>query len=108
MVPAEDLEAVHGSRFVYRDAPISSLDDSAAAAPLDPQLTPVAAGVLKDSTGWDGQTPVTDEQRQRIAEQVASAHSRGIKVRYEGLPHFPVHVRENVRSTLVALGVDYL
>ncbi|BGP23773.1 hypothetical protein Rt10032_c05g2504 [Rhodotorula toruloides] len=107
MVPAEDLEAVHGPRFVYRDAPTSSLDSTNPAA-LDPQLTPVAAGVLKESTGWDGQTPVTDEQRQRIVEQVESAHRRGIKVRYEGLPHFPVHVRENVRSTLVSLGVDYL
>ncbi|KAL7338510.1 hypothetical protein BJY59DRAFT_375889 [Rhodotorula toruloides] len=107
MVPAEDLEAVHGSRFVYRDAPISSLLSTNSSA-LDPQLTPVAAGVLKDSTGWDGQSPVTDEQRQKIVEQVEGAHRRGIKIRYEGLPQFPVHVRENIRSTLVALGVDYL
>ncbi|GAA5986771.1 hypothetical protein JCM10908_000890 [Rhodotorula pacifica] len=118
MVPLEDLYAVQGERFVYRDASLFALDeddDAEAGTPVnddgkrfDPQVTPVAAGELLASTGWDGQGPLTAEIRTRIERQVERAHAAGLKIRYEKLPQFPVHVRENVRSVLQKLGVDYL
>ncbi|GAA5854503.1 hypothetical protein JCM8547_004866 [Rhodosporidiobolus lusitaniae] len=108
MVPLEDLTSVVGPRFVYRDADISALEDDEQLEQLDNEITPVAAGRLKEATGWDGQSTLTEEQRERIKRQVERAHKKQIKVRYEGLPQFPVHVRENVKTTLLGLGVDYL
>jgi hypothetical protein len=110
MVPLDDLYAIQGERFIYRDASLADLDkvESEEGKKFDPQVTPVAAGELLASTGWDGQGPLTSEIRSRIESQVQRAHAAGLKVRYEKLPQFPVHVRENVRSTLQKLGVDYL
>ncbi|KWU47449.1 hypothetical protein RHOSPDRAFT_23974 [Rhodotorula sp. JG-1b] len=110
MVPLEDLNAIQGERFIYRDASLADLDkvDSEEGKKFDPQVTPVAAGELLASTGWDGQGPLTSEIRSRIESQVQRAHAAGLKVRYEKLPQFPVHAREHVRSTLQKLGVDYL
>ncbi|GAA5861039.1 hypothetical protein JCM3774_002171 [Rhodotorula dairenensis] len=109
MVPLEDLYAIQGERFVYRDASLAAFgDDPNEGKRFDPQVTPVAAGELLASTGWDGQGPLTPEIRARIEGQVGRAHAAGLMVRYEKLPQFPVHVRENVRSTLQKLGVDYL
>ncbi|BGP39017.1 hypothetical protein JCM10450v2_002974 [Rhodotorula kratochvilovae] len=110
MVPLEELTVVQGPRCVFRDAPVAAFDgeDGAATADIDPAVTPVAAGALVEATGWDGQKPLTAEQRERIARQVERAHARGLKVRYEALPNFPIHVREQCRQTLAALDVDYL
>jgi len=110
MVPFEQLSAVQGQRFVYRDAPVASFDSDEALAlsGIDPALTPVAAGALDEATGWDGQKALSHEQRERIRAQVERAHAHGLKVRYEALPNFPVHVREQCRQALLALGVDYL
>ncbi|GAA6005066.1 hypothetical protein JCM10207_008500 [Rhodosporidiobolus poonsookiae] len=107
-VSVEDLTAVAGPRFVYRDAEIAAFENDVQAKQANHEITPVAAGNLEQATGWNGQTPLADEQRARIVKQVEGAHRVGIKVRYEGLPNFPVHVRESVRSTLVGLSVDYL
>ncbi|GAA5821965.1 hypothetical protein JCM11251_004800 [Rhodosporidiobolus azoricus] len=108
MVPLEDLTSVPCVRFVYRDADISMFDGDDEPQDLSNNLTPVAAGNLKDATGWNGQCSPTDEQKEKISAQVGRAHKRGLKVRYEGLPQFPVHIRENVKHTLHMLGVDYL
>ncbi|GAA6009042.1 uncharacterized protein JCM10292_002462 [Rhodotorula paludigena] len=112
MVPIDDLCAVHGPRFVYRDAPISAFDPSssspASLAEIDPQVTPVAAGALAEATGWNGQTPLQDALRERIRAQVQAAHAHGLKVRYEALPRFPEHTRQLCRQALAALEVDYL
>ncbi|GAA6029843.1 hypothetical protein JCM8097_001075 [Rhodosporidiobolus ruineniae] len=108
MIPVEDLKAVAGPRVVYRDADIATFETDDGAAQWSREVTPVAAGNLREATGWDGSSPLSEEQRERIEKQVAGAHRREIKVRYEGLPQFPVHVRESVKSTLHGLGVDYL
>ncbi|GAA5952497.1 hypothetical protein JCM21900_005329 [Sporobolomyces salmonicolor] len=109
MVDGEDLAtAMPYSRFIYRDAPVVAFDSDDEAARWNKETHPVAAGVLHDATGWDGQSPLTEEQRERIMGQVERAHKRDIRVRYEGLPNFPVHVRETAKSTLHNLGVDYL
>ncbi|GAA5906659.1 hypothetical protein JCM6882_008087 [Rhodosporidiobolus microsporus] len=108
MVPLEDLASAPGVRFVYRDADIGAFDSDEQAQQWSQEVTPVAAGNLLEATGWDGQSAIVEEQRERIAAQVERAHKRGIKVRYEGLPQFPVHVGENVKHTLHTLGVDYL
>ncbi|GAA5889816.1 hypothetical protein JCM8208_001139 [Rhodotorula glutinis] len=110
MVPFEQLSAVQGQRFVYRDAPLAAFDSdkSLARSGVDPALTPVAAGALVEVTGWDGQKSLSDEQRERIRAQVERAHAHGLKVRFEALPNFPVHVREQCRQALLALGADYL
>ncbi|KPV77389.1 uncharacterized protein RHOBADRAFT_33539 [Rhodotorula graminis WP1] len=110
MVPFEQLSAVQGQRFVYRDAPLAAFDSDEALADsnIDPALTPVAAGALVEVTGWDGQKSLSDEQRERIRAQVERAHAHGLKVRFEALPNFPVHVREQCRQALLTLGADYL
>jgi hypothetical protein len=86
MVPVEDFTAVVGPRFVYRDADISALENDAEWEKLDPEVTPVAAGVLVDATGWNGQGALSSEQRARIEKHVERAHSKHLKLRYEGLP----------------------
>ncbi|GAA5971924.1 hypothetical protein JCM11641_001571 [Rhodosporidiobolus odoratus] len=108
LVPVEDLAAVAGPRFIYRDASVVDMAAKDASVHFSNELTPVAAGDLKEATGWDGRTALTEVERDRIRQQVEAAHKRHVKVRYEGLPNFPNHTRESVRSTLLALGVDYL
>ncbi|GAA5825685.1 hypothetical protein JCM3770_002798 [Rhodotorula araucariae] len=110
VVPLEELTVAQGPRFVFRDAPIAAFDDDDAetSSAISPDVTPVAAGALLEATGWDGQKPLAADARERIERQVARAHARGLKVRYEALPNFPIHVREQCRQTLAALGVDYL
>ncbi|GAA5911450.1 hypothetical protein JCM5296_004737 [Sporobolomyces johnsonii] len=109
-MPGEDdlATTMPYSRFVYRDAPVVAFDSDDEAAKWNKETHPVAAGVVHDATGWDCQSPLTPEQRERIQGQVERAHKRDIRVRYEGLPNFPAHVRESAKSTLNDLGVDYL
>ncbi|BGP15006.1 hypothetical protein JCM10213_002850 [Rhodosporidiobolus nylandii] len=108
LVPLEDLTASTEPRIVFRDADIGAFESEDGASQFSREITPVAAGNLEKATGWNGQSPITDQQRQRIIKQIELAHRKQIKVRYEGLPGFPVHVRESVRGVLTGLGVDYL
>lgn len=47
-------------------------------------------------------------QREKVAAQIAGAHSRGLKVRYWDVPQWPIGLRNYLWRELVKMGVDYL
>jgi len=51
---------------------------------------------------------LTQEQLQLIRGQIRGAHQRGLKVRYWGLPQWPIGLRNHVWHILIREGVDML
>ena len=70
-------------------APIASVDFAAV-------FGAVASGTLNST------------QQQTLAEQVAAAHSKGIKARYWDQPGWPVSTRNAIWRTLASAGVDLI
>ncbi|KDE07917.1 hypothetical protein MVLG_01827 [Microbotryum lychnidis-dioicae p1A1 Lamole] len=91
------------TRFLFVEADICSrtLDR------VEKALSPVAGGDLGRAVGgWNRET-LDEEQMEEVRRQVAQAKERGVKVRYEGLPKYPVHTRELLKSWLFEQSVDY-
>lgn len=51
---------------------------------------------------------MNDTQVEKLREQVAEAHGKGIMVRYWNQPNFPVGTRNGVWKQLWEEGVDFL
>lgn len=51
---------------------------------------------------------ITKKQRLLIEDQIAGAHSLGLKVRYWEIPAWPISWRNYLWRELVSLGIDYL
>lgn len=51
---------------------------------------------------------LTQDQLQLIRGQIRGAHARGLKVRYWGLPQWPIGLRNHVWHILIREGVDML
>ncbi|KIW29780.1 uncharacterized protein PV07_05568 [Cladophialophora immunda] len=60
------------------------------------------------SIGYPWHSSLSQVQLDRIRKQISGAHSRGLKVRYWGIPAWPVGLRNYVWRVLVREGVDYL
>ncbi|SCZ99317.1 BZ3500_MvSof-1268-A1-R1_Chr7-2g09481 [Microbotryum saponariae] len=91
------------TRFLFVEADICSRELDR----VEKVLSPVAGGDLGRAVGgWNRET-LDEEQMEEVRRQVAQAKERGVKVRYEGLPKYPVHTRELLKSWLFEQGVDY-
>lgn len=77
--PLDDIHHL-SPRYVFVEAPIDRLGEWTA------DVAPIAAGPLKESTGWDGVRAATDDQLKAIREQVQAAHSKGMGLRYSHVP----------------------
>ncbi|EXJ84405.1 hypothetical protein A1O3_05072 [Capronia epimyces CBS 606.96] len=83
------------------------------AAPLNPSIysranSYYASVSFKSAIGppWHGR--LSSEQIEKLRKQIAGAHSRGLKVRYWGVPSWPKGMRNHLWRTLVQEGVDFL
>lgn len=63
---------------------------------------------FQSTIGWPWRGRLSEGQLEKIRKQIAGAHSRGLKVRYWGVPNWPRGMRNYLWRTLVEEGVDYL
>ncbi|KIV80763.1 hypothetical protein PV11_08241 [Exophiala sideris] len=60
------------------------------------------------SIGYPWHSSLSQTQLNLLRKQIRGAHARGLKVRYWGIPAWPVGVRNYIWRVLVREGVDYL
>ncbi|KAJ9610281.1 Altered inheritance of mitochondria protein 6 [Cladophialophora chaetospira] len=60
------------------------------------------------SIGYPWHSSLSQVQLDHIRRQIRGAHSRGLKVRYWGIPPWPIGLRNYIWRVLVREGVDYL
>lgn len=60
------------------------------------------------SIGYPWHSALSQTQLDLLRKQIRGAHSRGLKVRYWGIPAWPVGLRNYLWRVLVREGVDYL
>ena len=63
---------------------------------------------FKSSIGYPVRSKLTRAQMALMRSQIRGAHAQGLKVRYWGVPSWPVGVRNYLWRVLVREGVDYL
>jgi hypothetical protein len=60
------------------------------------------------SIGYPWHSSLSQVQLDHIRKQIHGAHSRGLKLRYWGVPAWPIGLRNYIWRVLVQEGVDYL
>lgn len=81
---------------------------SSNAAVYSPVNSYYASGNFKHIVGHVWRSNLSDQQLNLIRAQIQGAHARGLKVRYWGLPSWPVGIRNYLWRVLVREGVDVL
>ncbi|KAM0435063.1 hypothetical protein ACHAPT_003152 [Fusarium lateritium] len=92
------------SRDVFMDAPLNELEEGEYNS-LNSYYTSVSFEKTIGSVGRGGLQPA---QLAKLRSQISQAHSRGLKVRYWGMPYWPIRVRNQLWDILVDEGVDVL
>lgn len=106
-----DQQFLNTNNTTYRDyffdAPLADLSkDASASYNADNSYYASVAFSRSIGTVWMGQ--LSPDQIERIRDQVAQAHARGLKARYWDLPAWPIQTRNMVWEVLVKEGVDML
>jgi hypothetical protein len=88
-------------------------DDQFSSRPQNPDVySPAnsyfASASFVKSVGYPWHSSLSQVQLDHIRKQIRGAHSRGLKVRYWGIPVWPVGLRNYIWRVLVREGVDYL
>ncbi|KAL1972789.1 hypothetical protein VTN31DRAFT_6331 [Thermomyces dupontii] len=124
--PFDSLTSNTTYRDIFYDAPLARIDHKG--PPLSPMpafrnppqhiittreaYNPTnsyyASASYKKSVGFPWLFPIMSWQLERIRAQINSAHRRGLKVRYWGIPSWPRRLRDHIMSILEKEGVDVL
>jgi hypothetical protein len=94
-----------------RDYFIDGQLDSPVFADLTPLIAPFASASFRDTLGnvnSDTDTPLNSSQLATLRDQIATAKSKGIGVRYWETPDWPIRRRNEVWRTLLREGVTLL
>lgn len=67
-----------------------------------------ASGNFKEIVGHVWHSKLSDDQLRLIREHIDGAHARGLRVRYWGVPSWPLGIRNYLWRVLVREGVDVL
>ncbi|KIW15844.1 hypothetical protein PV08_05894 [Exophiala spinifera] len=78
------------------------------AAVYSPANSYYASVSFARSIGYPWHSTLSQAQLDLLRRQIRAAHSRGLKVRYWGIPPWPVGLRNYIWRVLVREGVDYL
>ena len=105
----------------YHDPESESYDDISTPASDEPaRLEPNSGAIYNPfnsyyastsfirSIGYPFHSSLTQSQLNMIRIQIRTAHAMGLKVRYWGIPAWPIGVRNYLWRVLVREGVDYL
>lgn len=71
-------------------------------------VVPLRSDCWPEIFSWTGEGPMPSAERALLDELVQHAHDRGQRVRFWGTPDVPGETRDNLWSTLLDAGVDYL
>jgi len=111
-VPASDIldnridTAIAQQTDSGEDKPTKSESDSSDI--YNPFNSYYASTSFTKSIGRVWGSRLTQEQLQLIRGQIRGAHQRGLKVRYWGLPQWPIGLRNHIWHILMREGVDML
>ncbi len=67
-----------------------------------------ASASFKSSVGYPLRSKLTRAQMALMRSQIRGAHARGLKVRYWGVPSWPIGLRNYLWRVMVREGVDFL
>lgn len=87
---------------------LSGMPDSITAHTFNVTNSYYASVSFKKAVGFPWPFHFTEHQMDLIRRQVRIAHSHGLKVRYWGLPSWPLSLRNHIWRILVQEGVDLL
>ena len=94
-------------RDVFYDAPLTELTTTSDTT-WNVSLSPVASTDYGSVVGWDGFSPITEQQQTTIRTLVQNANKLGIRGRFWGVPGWPIEARNNIWKTLLASGQIWL
>lgn len=104
IVDVRELLAAQTERYAFADGTFDDLGSRSA----PPSLVPVVSESWTRRFGWDGQEPITAEERHQLHALVRAAHDDGRTVRIAGLPAGTRKARAAVWTELGAAGVDVI
>ncbi|MEV0896795.1 hypothetical protein [Actinoplanes sp. NPDC049802] len=104
VVDVRELLASQPERYAFADGTFDDLGSRSA----PPDLVPMVSECWTRRFGWDGQEPITAEERHQLHALVRAAHDDGRTVRISGLPEGSRKARAAVWSELGAAGVDVI
>ncbi|KHD72813.1 hypothetical protein [Actinoplanes utahensis] len=103
-VDVRELLAAQTERYAFADGTFDDLGSRSA----PPSLVPMVSESWSRRFGWDGQEPITAEERHQLHALVRAAHDDGRTVRIAGLPEGARRARAAIWSELGAAGVDVI
>jgi len=102
-----DPASASDPRFIFFDAQLATLNDSANAG-ITPVITPIASARFSSQVGDVRKEGLNETQVGILREQIQYAESKGIGSRYWDTPGWPIGTRNAVWRTLVDEGVALL
>ncbi|MDI6103908.1 hypothetical protein QLQ12_35365 [Actinoplanes sp. NEAU-A12] len=103
-VDVRDLLAAQAERYAFADGTFDDLGSRS----TPPSLAPMVSESWTRRFGWDGQEPITAEERHQLHALVRAAHDDGRTVRIAGLPDGTRKARAAIWTELGAAGVDVI
>lgn len=103
--PLEQVQPVT-PRYYFYDAPIPKLNTTF--SNITSLVSPIASTDFEASFGPVLGTSLNATQLTLLRAQVATAHAKGIKVRYWDQPGWPISTRNGIWRQLTAEGVDLI
>ncbi|KAL2753920.1 hypothetical protein ACRALDRAFT_1062889 [Sodiomyces alcalophilus JCM 7366] len=91
-------------RDYFFDAPIDKVEGSS----FGVCNSYYASQHFRKAIGWVWFGSLSQNQLDRLRRQVAQVHSHGLKMRYWGLPAWPISVRNHIWDVLIREGVDMI
>jgi hypothetical protein len=73
-----------------------------------PENSYFASASFVETIGYPWHSSISQVQLDHLRKQIRGAHARGLKVRYHGIPVWPLGLRNYVWRVLVREGADYL
>lgn len=93
-------------RYYFYDAPIPTLDTTF--SNITSLVSPIASTDFAKNFGPVLGTSLNSTQLELLRSQVATAHKKGIKLRYWDQPGWPISTRNGIWRQLTAEGVDLI
>lgn len=102
--PLELVQSRPTNRFVFFDAPISSVSDTM----YNYTNSYYASASLKDAIGKLWLNRLSTDQEETLRKQIKTVEEKGLKSRYWDTPGWPISVRDMLWFKLTELGVGVL
>jgi hypothetical protein len=103
--PLDQVQGVSPRDYFY-DGPLPDLNG--AFSNITSQVSPIASTDFAVQFGTISGTGFNSSQLALLRQQIATAHGKGIKVRYWDQPAWPISTRNGIWRTLQSEGADFI